>query len=61
MEALAASDALLLKIFQGLLPYDEQRLMHYRTDELAMLSARQRRVPLQVAENICRLIFTLIK
>ena len=23
MEALAASDALLLKIFQGLLPYDE--------------------------------------
>ena len=61
MDTIANNPQFIEKIFQVLLPYDEENLCKYQTADLPNFAPEVRRVPLTCAENFCRLIFTLIK
>ncbi|CAL6037976.1 Conserved_hypothetical protein [Hexamita inflata] len=61
LDSIASSPVFIEKIFQVLLPYNEEAMRKCTTDELPQLLPELRRVPLVCAENFCRLVFTLIK
>eukprot|EP00703_Trepomonas_sp_PC1_P000020 JAP96586.1 hypothetical protein TPC1_10026 [Trepomonas sp. PC1] len=61
LEAIANNPDYILKVFQVLLPYNDEHLRKSNTDELQVLPPESRRVPQICAENFCRLVFTLIK
>lgn len=61
LDAIASQPEFIGKIFSVLVPYNNDEMRKYNTDELASLPAITRRIPLICAENFCRLVFTLIK